>query len=204
MKERHAAVADEAQRVTDALAFWQAYDPSVRVDLSCCAVRGEDGWVFVDPIPLVREALNELLELAPPACIFLTNGNHARAAEEYRETFSIPVLAHEDAAPELGISVDRFVREGDVIAGGMRVIELAGAGPGEVALLSHVGLHVGDALIHLAAEGFTLLPDKYCSDPKKLRQNLRKLLNVEFTLMTFAHGLPLLKNPRETLAQLFA
>lgn len=204
MKEQRPAIAEEVQRVTDSLYFWQAYEPAVRVDLSCCAVRGTDGWVLIDPILLAEEALDELLAVAQPACIFLTNGNHARAAEYFRERFSVPVLAHADAEAELGIAVDRFVKEGETVGGDGRVIELAGASPGEIALLSASGLHLGDALIHLEPDGFAFLPDKYCTDAKKLRQNLRKLLNVEITLMTFAHGLPLLDRPKERLAQLLA
>ncbi len=204
MSKLRTAMAEEAQRVSDTLYFWQAYEPAVRVDLSCCAVRSADGWILIDPIPLAREGMEEILELAKPACIILTNGNHARAAEHYRQALSVPVLAHEEAAAELGIPVDRFLKEGDVICGGVAVVELTGAGTGEIALVSPCGLHLGDALINLEPTGLMQLPDKYCSDAKNLRRNLRKLLKVEFTLMTFAHGLPLLNAPGERLVQLLA
>lgn len=204
MSEEQTARADEVQRVTDSLYFWQAYDPAVRVDLSCCAVRSEEGWVLIDPIALHYDALGELLEVAHPACIVLTNGNHARSAKYFSERFSIPIFAHAEAEPELGIKVDAYLREGEQVGGALGVIEIGGAGAGEVALISASGLHLGDALINLEPHGLTVLPEKYCSDPKKLHENLRKLLNVDFPLMTFAHGLPLLNRPKESLVQLLS
>ena len=199
----HPATADEVQRVTDSLYFWQVFDPAVKVDLSCCAVRGSDGWVLIDPIPLTGDAVAELLEEVQPASIVLTSGNHERAAALYRERFGIPVLAHPDALPELGLTVDQLIREGDSISGDISVVELPGAAPGEIALHSSTGLHLGDALINLEPHGLVFLPEKYCTDFRKLRENVRKLLNVEFALMTFAHGLPLLNRPRQKLVQLF-
>lgn len=197
------AMADEVQRVSDSLYFWQAYEPAVKVDLSCCAVRGSEGWILIDPIPLARGALAELLEEVRPTCIVLTSGNHERAAAVYRERLGLPVLAHADAVPELTLPIERTLQEGDSVAGDLTVLELPGAAAGEIALLSSAGLHVGDALIHLEPHGLTFLPEKYCSDERKLRDSVRKLLKVEFSLMTFAHGLPLLNRARQNLAQLF-
>ena len=73
--------AEEFQQVIDGLYFWQAYDSAVKVELSCCARLTPRGLVFIDPIPLAREALAELCAVAAPAAIILTNGNHARAAD---------------------------------------------------------------------------------------------------------------------------
>jgi glyoxylase-like metal-dependent hydrolase (beta-lactamase superfamily II) len=202
---RHMPTAEEYQLVTDRIAFWQAYAPAVKSDLSSCAVRVEGGWVFVDPIPLAADALAELAGLAPPLAVVCTNGNHARAAELYRGRFGIPVLAHADAVPELGLAVDTVVSDGEVILGGLEVVALPGAAAGEIALHSRAkSLHVGDALIHLEATGFALLPDKYCLDARELRRAAGKLLRIDFELLTFAHGLPLAVNARQRLTSLLA
>ena len=74
--------AAEFHRITDDLFFWQTYAPAVKSDLSCCALRVGGRLVFVDPIPLAKAALADLVADAPPALIVLTNGNHARAAAE--------------------------------------------------------------------------------------------------------------------------
>jgi glyoxylase-like metal-dependent hydrolase (beta-lactamase superfamily II) len=196
--------ADEFQQVRDGLYFWQAYDPAVKVDLSCCARRTSRGLVFIDPIPLAREALAELCEQAAPAAIILTNGNHARAAADYRQRFSIPILAHADAVAELGLTIDQQIAEGETVLDTFTVIALPGAAPGESALHADGILHVGDALIHLPPLGFALLPEKYCTDAKEMRASLGKLLRFPCEVLTFAHGLPLVSQARQRLADLLA
>jgi glyoxylase-like metal-dependent hydrolase (beta-lactamase superfamily II) len=198
------ARADEVQEVRPDLHFWQAYDPSVKVDLSCCTRRTTKGTVFIDPIPLAQPALNELVADAPPLAIFLTGGNHARAAAEYRARFSIPIYAHVEAVSELGIPIDHVIADDETVLDAFTVITLPGATPGEIALHGAGVLHVGDALIHLPTYGFTLLPDKYCSDPIEMRRSLGKLLRFPFEVLTFAHGLPIVARARQRLAQLLA
>lgn len=199
------AQASEIQQVTDDVIFWQAYEPEVKADLTSCAVRGGKGWVIIDPIPLTRVALLELREIMEPFAIVLTNGNHARAAVEYRDRFELPVFAHADAVPELEIKIDEELGEGSTIAGDLTVVTVPGAGAGEIALYSAgKSLHLGDALINLEPLGFTFLPDKYCHDAKEMRRSLAKLAPLDFTLLTFAHGLPLVSQAKSRLSQLLA
>jgi len=195
------ACAEEFQTVREDLFFWQAYDASVKVDLSCCARQTSRGLVFIDPIRLADEALDELTARRRPAAIVLTNGNHERAARDFRERFQIPIYAHRDALAGPG-EVD--LREGEALMDELAVVELPGASPGEIALHGAGVLHVGDALIHLPPAGLGILPDKYCSDPKQLRHSLGKLLSFPFDALTFAHGLPLVTQARERLSQLLA
>ena len=198
-------IAEEFQNITPRLAFWQTYEPAVRCDLSCCAIATPCGLVFIDPIPLANDALEELLQLAPPTAIVCTNGNHARSAADFRARFSIPIHAHPEAVAELGFAVDHEVRDGATVCESLTVIELPGAGAGEIALHSAAGtLHLGDALIHLEPLGFALLPDKYCADARELRRSLGKLLRFEFELLTFAHGLPLTVKAHRRLETLLA
>jgi len=195
------ACAEEFQTVREDLFFWQAYDASVKVDLSCCARQTSRGLVFIDPIRLADEALDELTARRRPAAIVLTNGNHERAARDFRERFQIPIYAHRDALAGPG-EVD--LREGEALMDELAVVELPGASPGEIALHGAGVLHVGDALIHLPPAGLGILPDKYCSDPKQLRHSLGKLLSFPFDALTFAHGLPLVTQACERLSQLLA
>lgn len=197
--------ADEFHQVRAGLYVWQMFEPSVKCDVSSTALRLERGMVFVDPIPLAREALAELTGMVNPLGIVLTNGNHERAATAYREAFSVPLLAHAAAAAEFEIEVDRKLAEGEPVFDELRVIELPGAVAGEIALLGPNGvLVVGDALINLEPAGLSVLPDKYCTDPPMLRAALQKLLRCEFEVMTFAHGLPLVARARQRLETLLA
>ena len=198
------ARAEEFQTVREGLFFWQAYAPSVKADLSCCARQTGKGLVFIDPIPLAEEALNELTAGCLPVAIVLTNGNHERAARGLRERFQIPTYAHRDAAPGLGDCVDFMLEDGEALMDELTVIELPGASPGEIALHGADVLHVGDALIHLPPLGLGILPDKYCSDSEELRRSLGKLLRFPFDALTFAHGLPVMTQARQRLSHLIA
>jgi len=196
--------ADEFHQLRSDLFVWQAYEKAVKTDLTCCACRTEKGFVFIDPIPLQKEAEAELLAIAPPRAIILTSGNHERAAEDYRKRFSIPIYAHADAAAEFSCTLDQTVVDGEIALDEFTVLSIPGAAAGEIALHRGGAVHLGDALIHLPPYGFALLPDKYCTDPKEMRQALGKLLRIPFELLTFAHGLPIVAHARQRLAQLLA
>jgi glyoxylase-like metal-dependent hydrolase (beta-lactamase superfamily II) len=198
------ASADEIQEVRPGLFFWQAYEPAVKVDLSCCARQTAEGLVFIDPIPLRKDAERELLAHAEPRAIILTSGHHARAAEDYRQRFSIPIHAHAEAEAELGLKIDHALADEDVALGEFTVVTLPGAAVGEIALFAGDTLHLGDALIHLPPLPFGPLPDKYCTDPRELRRSLGKLLRFPFEVLTFAHGLPIVAHARQRLTQLLA
>ncbi|HEV7867918.1 MAG TPA: hypothetical protein VGO90_09570 [Chthoniobacteraceae bacterium] len=197
-------IASECQRVREDLYFWQAYEPAVKSDLSCCARRFGSRLIFIDPIPLKEQALNEVTVGAEPSVIILTNGNHARAAAELRNRFSIPIHAHSGAVAELGLTVDWLLGESAEASDLFDVVELPGGGPGEIALHADGVMHVGDALIHLESTGLAVLPAKYCSDVRLLRRSLGKLLRFDFEVLTFAHGLPLVSDARRRLESLLA
>jgi hypothetical protein len=196
--------AEEFHQVRPDLFVWQAYEKSVKTDLTCCACRTAEGLVFIDPIPLHKAAEAELLEIALPRAIILTSGNHARAAEEYRRRFSIPIYSHADATPEFSFAVDHVITDGETLLDEFTVLAIPGAAAGEVALFRAGAMHVGDALIHLPPYGFALLPDKYCDDPGEMRLAFGKLLRIPFEVLTFAHGLPIVAHARQRLAQLLA
>ena len=190
------------------LASWEAYSSESKVDYYSSAL-GVDGQLyFVDPIPLQRELLDELARTAAPAAILLTSGNHLRAAESYKKQLSIPIYAHADAREELGIDLDgEFLHTSTAELNAFEVIALPGGAAGEVALFTPLDGGVviaGDALINLEPYGFSMLPDKYCSDAKELRRSLAKLLEFSFERMLFAHGTPIISGARRKLETLLA
>jgi hypothetical protein len=197
--------ADEFHRVSEDLFVWEAYEPEVKCELTSCAVRVGDGLVLVDPIRLAADALDELCAAAPPIRIVCTNANHARAADFYRRRFCIPVAAHAAAIEEIDVEVDESLGDEVRIEGLLEVCHIPGAPDGEIALRTPGGIVcVGDALIHLPGTGFDLLPGKYCRDEKLMRASVRKLLRWDFSVLTFAHGLPIVSNARPRLETLIA
>jgi hypothetical protein len=196
--------ADEIHRVRPDLLVWQAYAAAVKCDLTSAAVLVRGELILVDPIPLAPPALEELLEFGVPRLIVCTSGNHARAAAKYREQFGAKIAAHLDGAADLELEIDVPLKNGSRLLEACEVCELPGGAPGEIALiLPGKFICVGDALIHLPQTGFAVLPDKYCTDAKLLRQSLRNLLRYEFSTLTFAHGLPLVPQARSRLEALF-
>lgn len=197
------AIATDFQTVTPSLFAWHAYEPAVKCELSSCAFDSADGLILVDPIALAEPALARLLHARTPHAIILTNGNHTRAAAAFRERFGVKVFASTEAAG-LDIAPDGTLSEGQPAPGGMHVIALPGAGPGEIALVGNGIACIGDALINLPPEGFRLLPEKYCADAGQNRASLKKLLSCHFQVMTFAHGVPLTGSAGRKLEQLLA
>ena len=76
--------------------YWAAYDPAVKTELCASAALAEEGLVFIDPIPLAPEALDELAAVAEPCAIVQTSGNHERASAEYARRFGIPDPFHRE------------------------------------------------------------------------------------------------------------
>ena len=155
----------EFETVRPGLFFWQLYDPGVKTDLCCCAFDSPAGLVFCDPVPLAEAALEELTEgRAPGAIVVLTNGNHGRNAAALARKFQIEIWAPAGAAGE--VAGHPWFEDGEVLFGGVQAISLDGFAPGETAFWREGVLILGDALIHAAPYGFSILPDKYCADPK--------------------------------------
>jgi glyoxylase-like metal-dependent hydrolase (beta-lactamase superfamily II) len=193
---------DDFSWVTARLLFWQAFDSSCKTDVSCSAHLLNEGLVFIDPIGLTPAAEKELFGLGDPFAVILTTGNHARAADEYRKRYNIPILADLEVSGEL--EVDIRIKDGELLFGQLRIIALPGAAPGEIAVYhpDHEILSLGDVLIHLPVHGFSVLPDKYCQNPKLARHSLKKLKETTPKILTFGHGLPIVSKAETRLNHL--
>ncbi len=193
----------ELVSLTSLLSFWQVYDPAVKSDLFSTAARCGDRLFLIDPTPLDLPLLEQIQATAPVAGILVTNANHPRAAAEIAGRLGVPIFAAEHF-PGLEASETRLTSE-EKIAPGLEAIALPGAAAGELAFHFAADggtLVVGDALINFEPYGFALLPAKYCTDQKQLRQSLRRLLDWPFRRLLFAHGAPILSGARERLETL--
>jgi glyoxylase-like metal-dependent hydrolase (beta-lactamase superfamily II) len=194
--------ASELTEISDKLRLWQLYDDSVKADLFSTAIRTATGVLFVDPVLLQTELLEQLVRDGAVAGVFVTNANHCRAAMEFSEKFAAPIFAHEATCAACGFPSSREASDGESLAGNVRALEIRGGGVGEMALYHKDdggSMIMGDALINFEPYGFTALPAKYCTDAKEMRRSLRRLLDYEFERMLFAHGTPLMHSAREKL-----
>jgi glyoxylase-like metal-dependent hydrolase (beta-lactamase superfamily II) len=198
------AHADEFQALSDSLYHWSVYEPSVKCEIGCVALKLTSGWVVVDPVPLVDAAWNDLLELAPLRAILLTNGNHVRETIALRDKHKVPVATAPDTLRDITeLRPEVTLLPGELLYG-ITAIPIPGATPGETAFYSKTGVMIlGDGVINMStATGLELLPDKYCTDAEQNRASLRKLLEYDFHTLTFAHGSPVTSRAKEKLSAL--
>jgi len=191
--------------VASDLVIWHAYDPEIKAELYSTCFATDAGTFLVDPIPLQRETFAEMIGSSPVAGIVLTNSNHYRAAAQFAQQSSVPMLAHRETFLHGETSRLKIVSDGDEICDGLRVICIDGGPPGEIALHYADGggtLIVGDALINFGPYGFAFLPARYCSNQKQMRRSLGKLLDYNAKRMLFAHGAPILSAASERVRAL--
>src|SRR5476651_1297289 len=196
--------ADEFQALSDTLYHWSVYEPSVKCEIGCTALKLPSGWVVVDPVPLAETAWRELLALASLRAILLTNGNHVRDTVALRLQHQVPVVTAPDTRRDITeLRPDVTLLPNELLYG-ITPIAIPGATPGETAFYSKTGVMVlGDAVINTSAEaGLELLPDKYCANAEQNRASLRKLLNFDFHTLTLAHGAPVTTRAKEKLSAL--
>jgi glyoxylase-like metal-dependent hydrolase (beta-lactamase superfamily II) len=189
-------------RIASNIAIWHDYDPGVKAELYSTSLSTSEGMYLIDPIPLEKEALDELVGSDRLAGIVVTNSNHCRASARFVEKFAVPVFACCELFPDKTAQQFRSVADGDEICNGLRVIGIEGAAAGEMILhyASNSGtLIVGDALINFEPHGFTFLPAKYCSNEKEMRRSLQKLLDYRAERILFAHGTPILSGAIDRL-----
>jgi len=198
------ACADEFQTLADGVYHWSVYEPSVKCEIGCTALKLAGGLVVIDPVPLAEAAWKELLGSASLRAIMLTNGNHVRAAVELRAKHAVPlVTAPETRRDFTECKADVTLFPGELLYG-IAAIPIPGATPGETAYFAPPGVLVlGDAVINTNLErGLEFLPDKYCADAAQNRASLKQLLDLNFHILTFAHGAPLTNHAKEKLRAL--
>lgn len=171
---------------------WHAFNPAIRVEWACHALQTSDGsWVMVDPIGGPADLGWHGKGRGEVVAIIATNGNHERAALEWERETRVRLWAASGSG--LNSPAWHQLPLGPGWQDDWVVEDLTGGGPGEVALrIPGMDLMVfGDAVVNLAGRSLELLPDRYCTDPARLRESIRRLVHTPFGRAVFAHGNPI-------------
>ena len=88
--------ASDFDRIAPHLALWHAYDPGVKAELYSTGLTSSGGTYLIDPVPLRREALAELVGYSCVAGVIVASSNHHRASVQIAEQFSAPLFARSE------------------------------------------------------------------------------------------------------------
>ncbi len=183
---------------------WHLYNDIKGMDFNgFLAKTGKKEWVAIDPATFTD--LNHLKKFKVSA-VLLTNADHARDANKFKDFFQCKILVNEKDAPLLeDVKADGTFKNGDVIHG-MRVVEVPdNKTPGESAFLweERKILFIGDAVVGKPMWKLNLLADDKYRDVKKAAEGIKVLYNLDYDTMLLGDGEhPMLKG-KEYLLDFF-
>ncbi len=193
------------QEILTDIFTWTWFSEPHGYDFNGYLVRHEGGNLCIDPVPPSDECLAEIARVGA-AKILLTNRNHSRAANVVRSRTGAKTFIHPDDAAHArgqGAAIDGELRVGENV-GPLTIVAAPGKSPGEVALYwpQRKLLVVGDAVIGNPPGRCGLLREKVMDDPAQLRRSVRKLLGLEFDVLLFGDGTPILEGAKARLTEL--
>jgi glyoxylase-like metal-dependent hydrolase (beta-lactamase superfamily II) len=182
-------------------------------DLNGYAIRLDGITVLVDPPAPTDAEWPEFDSLLPIIKIIITNRDHVRDAELFQTRYGASIVAGIDEVSQLvPLSIDETVREGDLIVGALRTIQLPGKSPGEIGLYFDPAHHavsrelggivlLGDAIIGHPPGALGLIPEHKLDNPAQLKQSLRKLLAYDFSVLLLCDGQPVFSGAKAKVAE---
>ena len=180
---------------------WSVFNEDRQIDFNGHLWVREEGNVLFDPVPMIESDLAQLDRLGGAAWIVVTNRDHEREAGAFRERTGARVIAHEADAASLAASVDRPVREGEILPGLWAVRLEHGKSPGEIALHwpEREVVLAGDLVVGAPMGRLSLLGDEKLDDAPAAARECRKLLALDFDAMLVGDGHSLVTGAREQL-----
>jgi hypothetical protein len=197
------------QVVVDGVRHWSAIHP--RTGGLAHSYLLEEARTVLDP--MVPDDVLEALRKTPPARVVLTNRHHWRQSDRLVAEFGCRVVCPETGLHEFE-GIDREVQPyayGDEVAPGVIAHELDAICPDDAAL----EIRVGDGLIAFA-DGLMRRDGRlrFVSDPlmgddpeavkRGLIDSLRRISELDFDSLLFAHGEPLIAGGKDALVEFVA
>jgi hypothetical protein len=187
---------------------WTAIHPRIKLPVDSYYI--ESAGLVLDPMA-PREGLEWFQRRKRPTQVVLTNRHHLRHSRRYAEAFACPIRCSEPGLHEFerGPRVEGFAF-GEELAPGITAHQLGAICPDDTAL--HIRTAGGGALAF--ADGLTrprggglrfvpgfLMGDDAFTVRAGLRASLRRLLDLEFDHLLFAHGDPLIGGGKTALRE---
>jgi len=167
-----------------------------------------DSGTLIDPVE-PEGGLDQLLELARPRRIVLTNRHHYRDGAGYVQRVGCPVLCHEAGLEHFAgrARVEGF-RFDELLADGVRALQLGSICAEETTLLLDSAggvLCFGDGLTRDEHGSLAFMPDRLLGDdPEAVRaglaEHLGRMLDEDFDSLLFAHAEPITDGGRALLS----
>lgn len=161
---------------------WSTFAERLDIDFNAFAWIRQGGNVLIDPLPMTEHDRKHLRELGGAAWIVVTNSAHVRGAKELAAELGAKIAGPAAEREGFPIPCDRWLKDGDEVVPGLRVLEMEGSKtPGELALmLEDTTFIAGDLLrSHRAGELMLLKPEQNLKDRSKALASLRRVLAYE-------------------------
>lgn len=193
--------AESAEQVVPGVWRWRVWDERIDFESDAYAVAGNDGVVLIDPLPLAEESLGTL---GPIAAICLTAACHQRSAWRYRKRFGAKVYAPARSRP-MEEEPDLRYTAGQRLPGRLEAVHTPGPESAHYAFLRHGKTHVlfcADLLSRANGGALEFIPPALHDDPAATRKSVRRLLELDFSVLCLSHGAPITRDPQAALRSL--
>ena len=190
---------------------WTAIHPRIRLPVDSYYI--QPARILLDPM-VPREGLDWFERREAPKQIVLTNRHHLRHSERYADAFDCPIRCSEAGLHEFehGHKVEGFAF-GEELASGITAHQLGAICSDDTAIhirrLATGAIAFADGLTRPRGGGLAFVPGFLMGDhPSRvragLRESLRRLLDLDFDSLLFAHGEPLIGGGRAALREFVA
>ena len=192
------------KEIAPGLYHWSAPHPRIQRNVS--SHFDADSGTLLDPMVPPDVGLDWFRGEHEPKAIALTNRHHDREAERFCAEFELgPVLVPESGLHEFegkSLEVTGYA-PGEEIMPGIVVHEVGQICPDDMAfeIRSTGALALADGVINMVGIGF--VPDNLMDEPAETKRRLaakcEELLDIDFDILLFAHGEPIVGGAKQAL-----
>jgi hypothetical protein len=185
---------------------WTAEHDRIHVEVSSYYL--SDKCVLFDPM-LPPDGLEWFEQKTTPEHIVLSNRHHDRQSWKVHEAFGTQVHCIRNGLHELeGRGPVEPFDFGDELPGGVIVHEVGAICPDDTALQipAFDALLLADGAVHYRdGAQLNFVPEQFMDNPEETKEGIRaayrRLLDLEFDTLLFAHGQPLMTGGKEALRE---